>query len=124
MFSRFYLCSMNYKDADIFSRSFSKLLISLRKQNSITQSELSKRSGITRQTISKIECGDRKILIWTFFEIADGLKMTPSQFMRELEIIYEEEYAAINGAPREMDMVREYIRRAEQYSEKMKDKNC
>ena len=66
-------------------------LITVRTKQGLTQSELSVRSGISRQHISRIECQGDIPTIETLHRIAEGANLT----LKDVASIYEEKYNAL-----------------------------
>lgn len=71
-------------------------MISIRRDSLVTQRQLSKISGLTRQFISLLECGKRIPSFETFCALALGLDMTPVELLERFSSIYETEYLARN----------------------------
>jgi transcriptional regulator with XRE-family HTH domain len=65
------------------------LLISFRQQRRHTQRSLSIESGISRQFISQLECGDKQPSIDTLSQLSMALKTNISTLMVELDRIYQ-----------------------------------
>ena len=112
-----YFCAMNYKDEDTFNRSFRKLLLELRKNMACSQTALSKCVGITRQAVSQMECGKRMPSLQKFCELAQGVGLTPAQFMDSLERFCEMESRAKSPDVENVNMALEYIRNAKRASD-------
>jgi putative transcriptional regulator len=69
--------------------SFRKLLCDERKKRRLTQVELSKRCGLSRQTISLFESGKRVPTLISLFQLSKGLNMSSikllSLLMKKIE---------------------------------------
>jgi len=61
--------------------SFKNLLCEERKKRRLTQFELSKKSGLSRQTISLFESGKRVPTLLSLFHLAKGLNISPVKFL-------------------------------------------
>ena len=105
-----YLYCMKLDDHELFCSAFRKLMISIRRDSLVTQRQLSKISGLTRQFISLLECGKRIPSFETFCALALGLDMTPVELLERFSSIYETEYPARNRRLRERSKAAEYIR--------------
>ena len=105
-----YLYCMKLDDHEVFCSAFRKLVISIRRDSLVTQRQLSKISGLTRQFISMLECGKRIPSFETFCALAMGLDMTPVELLERFSAIYEAEYMAKNRRLRERSKAAEYIR--------------
>ena len=101
---------MKFDDHEVFCSAFRKLMISIRRDWLVTQRQLSKVSGLTRQFISMLECGKRVPSFETFCALALGLDMTPVELLERFSAIYEMEYIAKNRRLRERSKAAEYIR--------------
>ena len=105
-----YLYCMKLDDHELFCSAFRKLMIGIRRDSLVTQRQLSKISGLTRQFISMLECGKRIPSFETFCALALGLDMTPVELLERFSSIYETEYLARNRRLRERSKAAEYIR--------------
>ena len=105
-----YLYCMKLDDHELFCNAFRKLMIGIRRDSLVTQRQLSKISGLTRQFISMLECGKRIPSFETFCALALGLDMTPVELLERFSSIYETEYLARNRRLRERSKAAEYIR--------------
>ena len=101
---------MKLDDHELFCSAFRKLMIGIRRDSLVTQRQLSKISGLTRQFISMLECGKRIPSFETFCALALGLDMTPVELLERFSSIYETEYLARNRRLRERSKAAEYIR--------------
>ena len=101
---------MKLNDHELFCSAFQKLMISIRRDSLVTQHQLSRVSGLTRQFISLLECGKRIPSFETFCALALGLDMTPVELLERFSSIYETEYLARNRRLRERSKAAEYIR--------------
>ena len=110
---------MNYKDEDVFNRSFRKLLLDLRKNMLCSQTALSKCVGVTRQAISMMECGKRMPSLQGFCELAQGVGLSPTQLMNCLERICENESRARVTDVRSANMAMEYVKNAKRIWKRM-----
>ena len=88
---------MDYNDLTTFAVAFQKLLIDIRRKSFATQTKFSKRAGLTRQSISSIECGKRLVSLKTFCCLAQGLGISPVELMRKFVCFCEEESLARHG---------------------------
>ncbi len=64
---------------------FGKLLKNLRMAKGLSQEQMSFKTGLTRNFISLIECGNRQPTIKSLFAIADALDEKPSDIIKMLE---------------------------------------
>ena len=60
-----------------------EMLISIRKQQCLTQSELAHKLGKPQSYISKYESGERKLDVIDVIEVVQSLNMSPSLFLRD-----------------------------------------
>lgn len=65
-------------------RRFGQLLITLRKQKNLTESELAVRSGIDLRRLTRIEAGEVNFHFTTIIALARGLGVTPEELLRAL----------------------------------------
>jgi transcriptional regulator with XRE-family HTH domain len=56
----------------------------LRTEQSMTQEELSQRSGLAIRFLQDIEAGNKQASIKTVFKLADGLGVTPDKLINNL----------------------------------------
>lgn len=61
------------------------LLIQLRKNSGLTQSELAERIGVDQSFISKVERGERRLDIVEFILYCRPLKASPSEIIKTLQ---------------------------------------
>ena len=101
---------MDYNNEDVFNRSFRKLLLDLRKKMLVTQTELSKSVGLTRQAISMMESGKRIASFQTFCGLAQGVGLSPGELMNKFERICEQEYRASKNNAESRNMALEYVK--------------
>ncbi|MBR4917335.1 MAG: helix-turn-helix transcriptional regulator [Fibrobacter sp.] len=88
---------MDFKDSAVFTAAFQKLLIDVRRHTFVTQTQLSKSAGLTRQSISLMECGKRVASFQTFCILAQGLGISPVDLMCRFVRICEAESFARHG---------------------------
>ena len=88
---------MDFKDSAVFTAAFQKLLIGVRRHSFVTQTELSKSAGLTRQSISMMESGKRVASFQTFCVLAQGLGISPVELMYRFVRICEAEAFARHG---------------------------
>ena len=100
---------MDYKDSSVFSVAFRKLLIEVRRNSFVTQTELSKCAGLTRQSISMMESGKRVASFQTFCILAQGLGISPVELMHHFVRICEAEAQARREKAKERSMALDYI---------------
>lgn len=79
---------MNYETI-LLHEAIRLLLISIRQQRRHTQRSLSIESGISRQFISQLECGEKQPSIDTLSQLSMALKTNISSLMAELDRIYQ-----------------------------------
>jgi len=65
----------------ILKNAFRHTLLEIRNKHGITQIELAKKSGLTRQCISLIESGQASPTILSFLKIAKALNIPATDFM-------------------------------------------
>ena len=104
-----YIFNMDYNDTSIFSVAFSKLLIEVRQNALVTQTQLSKGSGLTRQSISLMESGKRVPTFKSFCLLAQGLGISPVDLMLRFVRICEEEALARHEKVEKTSMAMDYI---------------
>lgn len=100
---------MDFKDSAVFTAAFQKLLIGVRRNTLVTQTELSKSAGLTRQSISMMESGKRVASFQTFCMLAQGLGLSPVELMRRFVRICETESLACHGKVEARNKAMEYI---------------
>ena len=100
---------MDFKDSAVFATAFQKLLIGVRRNTLVTQTELSKSAGLTRQSISMMESGKRVASFQTFCVLAQGLGISPVELMRRFVRICEAESLARQGKVESRNKAMEYI---------------
>lgn len=105
----FLYMGMDYKDTAVFATAFQKLLIGVRRDTLVTQTELSKSAGLTRQSISMMESGKRVASFQTFCILAQGLGISPVELMRMFVRICETESIARHGLGETKSRALEYI---------------
>ena len=64
---------------------FSKMLRELRESNNISQEKLAEYCDLDRTYISLLERGLRQPTITTFFKLSKALKISPSEFIKNIE---------------------------------------
>ena len=70
---------------DYDSRVLGRLIAGLRRQRGMTQEVLSGLAGTARSNLAGIEKGGRDTGMQTFWRIAEGLNLRPSELMRIAE---------------------------------------
>lgn len=100
---------MDYKDSAAFMAAFQKLLIDVRRNSFVTQTELSKSAGLTRQSISMMESGKRVASFQTFCVLAQGLGISPVELMHRFVRICEAEAVARRVKVESKSMALDYI---------------
>lgn len=65
---------------------FGKVLRELRERNNLSQEKLAEYCDLDRTYISLLERGLRQPTITTIFKIADALKISPSEVIKQVEI--------------------------------------
>lgn len=108
-FCYFWGMGMDYKDSFIFSEAFRKLLIDVRRNSFVTQTQLSKCAGLTRQSISMMESGKRVASFQTFCVLAQGLGISPVELMHRFVRICEAESLARREKAKDRSMALDYI---------------
>ena len=76
-------------------------LRSFRRQAIMSQEELAERSGVARDTISKLESGRRKAYPTTIRKLAAGLDVEPQMLLGGVEYFDEEPSEESKGRPSE-----------------------
>lgn len=71
------------KEEEILIR-FRRNLVDLRKYKKVTQEELSKRTGLVQQTISKLETGERKSSLLNLIKYLYGLGIDINILFKEV----------------------------------------
>lgn len=71
------------KEEEILIR-FRRNLVDLRKYKKVTQEELSKRTGLVQQTISKLETGERNSSIINLIKYLYGLRIDINILFKEV----------------------------------------
>ncbi len=64
--------------------TFGQRLRELRKERSLTQEDLSRRTHIHAPTIGRLECGKREPRLKTILRLADGLGVSPGELLDNL----------------------------------------
>ena len=105
----FYGMGMDYKDSIVFAVAFQKLLLDLRRHSLVTQTQLSKGAGLTRQSISMMESGKRVPSFQTFCLLAQGFGISPVDLMLRFVRICEAEALARHGSAEARSKAMEYI---------------
>ena len=78
-----------YYETLLLHEAIRLLLISFRQKRHFTQRSLSIESGISRQFISQLECGEKQPSIDTLSQLSMALKTNISTLMTELDRIYQ-----------------------------------
>ena len=123
MLSRFdepfwYLCRMNHNDRKTFINSFRNFLIDLRRDLLFTQEQLSKITGVRRQSITNMEGGKSTASLRTFCELARATGYTPGELMDMFYRRYEQDCRAQKGKYDTRKEAMEYVKRAKSASDK------
>lgn len=63
-----------------------------RKVRGLTQQELSELIHLTRASIANIERGSQKISLFTLYQIANALKVSPQSLLPDIESIFNPHY--------------------------------
>ena len=100
---------MDFRDDSVFSVAFQKLLIEVRRRSFVTQTELSKVAGLTRQSISMMESGKRIPSFQTFCLLAQGLGLSPVDLMLKFVQICEDEIDSRREKVAVRSMAMDYI---------------
>lgn len=74
----------------MIERQFGELLRTLRKEGSLTQSELAHKAGLDRTYISLLERGIRQPSLIALFKLSSALEVELSEIIRKLEIVLDE----------------------------------
>jgi transcriptional regulator with XRE-family HTH domain len=61
------------------------LLIEARKKRGLTQHQVAKALGRPQSFVAKYEVGERRLDLLEFLEVADALRVDPSQFIKQLK---------------------------------------
>jgi transcriptional regulator with XRE-family HTH domain len=80
---------------ELFMTALSLAIQRRRQELSLSQDEVSKRSGLHRTYISELERHSRNFSVKSYLKLAEALELRPSELMRAAEII-----ASDNGEPR------------------------
>lgn len=68
-----------------FRKRLVKTLYELRKQRGFSHEAIANRSGLSRQTLGKIETGKTNPTMLTMFRIACAMDMTLEEFVKKME---------------------------------------
>ena len=82
---------------DYDSRVLGRLIAGLRRQRGMTQEVLSGLAGTARSNLAGIEKGGRDTGMQTFWRIAEGLNLRPSELMRMAEEATNSEVSKLTG---------------------------
>ncbi|MCQ2062063.1 MAG: helix-turn-helix domain-containing protein [Fibrobacter sp.] len=75
-------------DIKTYQKAVGVYVMNYRHLRDMTQQELSRETGLSRQFISKMECGCQVPSIATLLIVADGLEITLDQFIGGVEKTY------------------------------------
>jgi transcriptional regulator with XRE-family HTH domain len=82
---------MGFRLSDVTKSVFTKkhnrlrhLLVRARKDAGLTQAKLAKRLSRPQSFVSKIECGERRLDVIEFFEMAHAIGIDPYAFLKML----------------------------------------
>ena len=79
---------MKFRKVD---RTAGKILRRLRDRAGITQMELARKTGVSYQTIQKLESGETRINIGRLFDLTYVLKTKPSDIVALVEFEFEKD---------------------------------
>lgn len=72
------------RDATEFYSAVGRLIRGARDEARLTQDTLASRVGLTRTSVTNIEKGRQKLLLHTFFEIANALGVAPAALLPDM----------------------------------------
>ncbi|AND41439.1 helix-turn-helix domain-containing protein [Cytobacillus oceanisediminis] len=72
---------------DIIYIEIGKLIKKTRLLRNLTQQELSESINITRASIANIERGSQKISLYTLYQVAESLDVSPKSLLPEVEVL-------------------------------------
>ena len=90
--------------------SFRKTILHARIDNFISQIELARVTGLSRQFISKLESGRQSPSFENFCVIAKGLGVDPPELLRRFFETYYVEFALLKQRRAELDMFKNETR--------------
>lgn len=73
------------REINAFREMLASEIRRIRIEKGLSKTELSNRSGITRQAIRMIECGERVPSVVTLWQLANGLGIPVSQILLNLK---------------------------------------
>jgi len=76
---------MEDKDTEAVKEAFGKVLRLKRKALGLSQEELAARSGIAMRYVSLLECNQRQPTISTLYLLSQGLGISLTEFVSEIE---------------------------------------
>jgi len=76
---------METADTEAIKLAFGKVLRVKRKALGISQEELAARSGIAMRYVSLLECNQRQPTISTLYLLSEGLQISLTEFVSEIE---------------------------------------
>lgn len=87
---------------EIFYKEIGQRIYKARKKAELTQEALASLVSLSRTSLTNIEKGRQKMLLHTFVEIADKLKVTPDSLLPETSIttVDKELNQLLKGRPR------------------------
>ena len=95
------------------ARDFSGRLRHLRHESGLTQDKLAERSGLSRDAISRIECGTRHPSLKTIGMLAQGLRVSQADF-----------FVSVEAAPPAADRHTERMSRMDSYLRSVDDETA
>jgi transcriptional regulator with XRE-family HTH domain len=79
-----YAMLMKAKTEQDYLDSLGKRLATIRKAKGVTQEQLASAAGMHSTAIAFIETGARRPLVSTMYKLAEGLKIDPIEFYKDL----------------------------------------
>jgi len=78
---------MNY-DEERYRKAIASCILSYRSRRRLTQQQMFKKVGLSRPTISRLECGAQWPQLETLLTFVRGLDMSMVQFFRDVDVCY------------------------------------
>lgn len=72
------------KDAEIFRQKLIDTLFAIRKQRGFSHEAIAAKSGLSRQTLGKIESGKANPTMLTMYKITSAMGMTLEEFVQAM----------------------------------------
>jgi len=72
-------------DGNHIEKAFGQVVRKLRMERNLSQEKLSELSGLDRSYVSEIERGEKTASIRTLVKLAEGLDISPSSLLAEME---------------------------------------